>query len=272
MEIFWLELSRLKYRDFFEKITKSESKNIIFTPNPEILLAAKKNEEYKKILQQADYLIPDWIGIYAGLQIIENARYWKLFNIFAIPYYWFKLFTSRKNLYKKYGERICGSDLTKDLLIYANEKKIWVVIIDLFFEPKTKWDYLKLEAINNTIPKLKEKYPNIEFHQFIYKEENIGEIIEKINETNSVYLFSTLWAIKQEKSIINLVPKLDKIKIAAWIGGSIDFLIWFKKRAPRIFVKLWIEWLWRLFINPNRMIKRIWNAIFVFLWEVVRSV
>jgi UDP-N-acetyl-D-mannosaminuronic acid transferase (WecB/TagA/CpsF family) len=50
-------------------------------------------------------------------------------------------------------------------------------------------------------------------------------------------------------------------------------ILGFKKRAPKIFIALGIEWLWRLLIDGNktRMMKRIWRAIFVFLWEVSKE-
>lgn len=270
MKIFWIELSNLKYEEFFKKITENKEKVIIFTPNPEILLLGKKKPEFKTILEKANYLIPDWIGIYLAFQIINN-KHWKLINFLLTPFYWINLFISRKKLYEKYWDRICWSDLTKDLLEYANNNKLWVTIIDLYFEPKTSWDFEKLEAIKNTIPKLNQAYPNITFHQYIYKEDNKNSIIIDINKTDDVFLFSTLWAYKQEKSIVEIMPSLEKMKLACGIGWSLDFLIWFKKRAPSVFSNLWLEWLWRFFLQPKRMIKRIWNAIFVFIFEVINT-
>jgi hypothetical protein len=38
MKIFDITLDKLKYIDFFKIITRFEKQNIVFTPNPEILL------------------------------------------------------------------------------------------------------------------------------------------------------------------------------------------------------------------------------------------
>jgi N-acetylglucosaminyldiphosphoundecaprenol N-acetyl-beta-D-mannosaminyltransferase len=270
MQIFWVELSKIIYKDFFNEIINSKKQLKIYTPNPQILLEAKNDTNYSKILNLADYLLPDWIWIYFAYKILDN-KYWKIINIILFPYYLFKIFFTKQGLYKKYWERVCGSDLTKDLLNYANKNNLWVTIIDLSFKLITKWDYEKFENQKIMVAKLNEKYPNISFHHYIYNNESREEIINKINNTNDVYLFSTLWVKNQEESIEYILPKTPNIKIATWIGWSLDFITWFKKRAPKKIVNLWLEWLWRFFYEPKRMWKRIWISIPVFLFEVFKE-
>jgi len=102
-------------------LKNTEKPLVVFTPNPEIVLKSKENPEFKKTLELADYLIPDGIGIYAGAQIVDDASpVW--LRILKWPWYGFRLFSSRKALYEKYGERICGSDVTRELVEYADEK------------------------------------------------------------------------------------------------------------------------------------------------------
>ena len=50
MKIFDIPLDRLNYTDFFAKITKLEKQNIIFTPNPEILLKTQDDKEFKNLI------------------------------------------------------------------------------------------------------------------------------------------------------------------------------------------------------------------------------
>jgi UDP-N-acetyl-D-mannosaminuronic acid transferase (WecB/TagA/CpsF family) len=38
---------------------KLEKQNIVFTPNPEILLKTKNDSEFKELLNKATYLTPD---------------------------------------------------------------------------------------------------------------------------------------------------------------------------------------------------------------------
>jgi len=270
MDIFWVRLSKLNKKDFLEKLKNPTEKIKIFTPNPEILLNAKKDKNFLEILNNWDYLIPDGIWIYAWYQILES-RLPKVITLFMIPFYWLKLFTNRKKLYEKYGNRICGSDLTKELIEHANMNGLWVTIVDKYQAPGNKWDNLKIERQKITPTLLHEKYPNAKFHYYILKKWEEDTIIKNINDTDDIYLFSSQWLKDQEITINNMMPSLDKRKVAIWIGWSFDMILGFKKRAPKLFVKLWLEWLWRLIIDPKRMIKRIWRALPVFLWEVVKS-
>jgi UDP-N-acetyl-D-mannosaminuronic acid transferase (WecB/TagA/CpsF family) len=154
-----------------------EKQNIVFTPNPEILLKAKDDESFKKLLQKANYLTPDGIGLYIAFQILDN-RYSKYTNTLLLPYYFFHLFFRREYLYKKYGERICGSDLTKDILIYAEEKNISLTIIDLY-NPK---DSKKVASQQKFSQKLQAKFPKLDFDYYIYNPKEKKNIIDKIKK------------------------------------------------------------------------------------------
>jgi len=273
MEIFWIKLDKLKYNDFINKL-KSDlisgdiKQKIVFTPNPEILLNIKKDEEFKKLLEKANYLTIDWIGIYIWLQILENKK-----NLFIesilIPYYFFNLFFRRKFLYLKYWERICGSDLTSELVKFSEQKNIKITILDPYYPN----DVAKVESQKNFRTNLLKKFPELNFDFFIYNPEKKYEIIKQIYESNSKILFSTLWMKTQEKSVIEILEKCPNLKLWLWIWSSFDYFIWFQKRAPKFFRTLWIEWFYRIFTWPQKLkrLKRIYNAIFVFIWKVLIS-
>ena len=131
MQVFWIKIDKIKYRDLFEKIVKLETQNIVFTQNQEILLKTLKDKEFESLINKATYNTSDWIGLYIAYQIIDN-NYNKFINISLLPYFFFNLFFRRKFLYEKYGERICGSDLTKDLVEYSEKNNIKVTIIDFW--------------------------------------------------------------------------------------------------------------------------------------------
>jgi len=48
------------------------------------------------------------------------------------------------------------------------------------------------------------------------------------------------------------------------VGGSLDFLTGFAKRAPVVVQNLGLEWLWRLVSRPRRHFRRVWVACVVF--------
>jgi N-acetylglucosaminyldiphosphoundecaprenol N-acetyl-beta-D-mannosaminyltransferase len=267
MEIFWININKLNYKNFLAEITKFEKQNIVFTPNPEILLKTKENSDFKNLIKKASYLTPDWIWLYLGFQIIESNS--KIIAILLLPYFLFNLIFRKNYLYKKYWDRICGSDLTKDILNICEEKNIKFTIIDLY-KPTDK---NKVESQKTFSQDLKNKYKNIIFDYFIYNPEKKEEIIKKINKSDSKILFSTLWMKLQEESVIEIMEKCNNIKLWLWIWSSFDYIIWFQKRAPKIWRTLWIEWLYRLIRWPQKInrIKRLYNAIFIFSFEVFKS-
>lgn len=265
MDIFWIYLNKLKKAEFLEEIKIFSKQSIIFTPNPEILLKVKNDEEFKNILLQADYLLPDGIGIYLAYQILEpSISFTKA--LFFLPYFIFKILFKKKELYELYGERICGSDLTKDLLAFASTENKKIIIIDLYNPTDAK----KQESQKIFASKIQEKYPKLIFEYFIYNPSEKEKIIDTIAKSWGEILFSTLWMKSQEKSVLEIVEKCKNIKIALWIGSSFDYIVGFQKRAPDFIVKSWFEWFYRIFFWPQkiRRLKRIGNAIFVFTYEV----
>lgn len=261
-----MKIDKLEYKTLFEQIVKFEKKSIVFTPNPEIMLSAKKDSEFLNMLKKADFLTIDGVWIYAWLQALEVKN--RFLRAVLIPYFILKLFISRKSLTKKYWEKICGSDLTKDLLEYADKNGKKVAIIDLYNPEDTK----KVESQKIAPERLKNRFTNLDFIFKIYKEEEKEEIASKINSFWADIVFSTLGAKKQEESIIFLMEKTDA-KIWLWIGSSIDYLIWFQKRAPKFFWKMGLEWLYRLATSNRKFyrLKRLYNAIFWFLWEITKE-
>lgn len=269
MEIFWIKLDKLKYNIFLNELKDDLSlgkRNIVFTPNPEILLNTKKDKEFKNIINKATFLTSDWIWLYIWFQILENKK-----NIFLetllLPYYFFNLFFRKNYLYYKYGDRICGSDMTLDLVKFSQENNISITILDPYY-PK---DIAKCESQKNFRKNLLKKFPKLNFNFFIYKPEEKEEIIKEIGKSESKILFSTLWMKTQEKSIIEIMNKCKNIKLGLGIWSSFDYLVWFQKRAPLFWRKIGLEWLYRLITWPQKIkrLKRLYKAIFVFILEVL---
>ena len=76
-------------------------------------------------------------------------------------------------------------------------------------------------------------------------------IIADINEKKPDVLFVCLGAPKQEKWIDAHKGELD-VGVCMGIGGSLDVFAGTAKRAPDFFVKFGIEWLYRLLKEPKR--------------------
>ncbi len=272
MQILWIPLDKLSYKDFLLDITKLDKRSIIFTPNPEILLKTLEDKEFKESLLKANYLLPDWTWLFIASQIIDLKSkfkwvFWILLSIILLPIFVFNVIFRKKQLYKKYWDKICWSDLTLDLLKFANNNNVKITVIDLYSPNDEK----KVASQNIFSSKLKETYSYLKLDYIIYDENKKEEILEKIKNSDSKILFSTLWMKKQEQSVIEIMEKCDNLMIWTWIWSSFDYITWFQKRAPKIWRYFWMEWMYRLVTWPQKIkrLKRLYMAIIVFIYNVI---
>ncbi|MDI3496510.1 MAG: N-acetylglucosaminyldiphosphoundecaprenol N-acetyl-beta-D-mannosaminyltransferase [Patescibacteria group bacterium] len=234
-QILGIKLSDLTYQQLLfeiEKGVEKKTKRYIVTPNPEIILAALKDENLKNIINSADFSLADGFGLkLAGL--LKNEKI----------------------------IRITGSDLSLKILALAQEKNYKVAII-IWEKGLSSREEVK-EALNQKYPKLVGA---------VYKSARVStldkELIKKINEFAPTILFVALGFPEQEKVIAENLADLKTVKLALGVGGTFDFITKKARRAPKLLRYLGLEWLWRLIIQPKR-IKRIWRATVVFIYKVL---
>lgn len=272
MQILWIPLLKTKYNDFFQEITRLDKKSIIFTPNPEIILKTQEDTDFKDIILKANYLIPDWIGLFIAYQIIKTKNtfkwlIWIILSIILLPIFVINVIFRKNYIYWIYWDKICWSDLTLDLLNFAEKNNVKITILDLY----NPGDAKKVASQNIFNDKLKEKYPRLDFDYIIFDENKKDDIINSIKNNKSKILFSTLGMKKQEQSVIDLMWLCEDLMIWAWIWSSFDYITWFQNRAPIIWRRLWIEWFYRLITGPQKIkrIKRLYNAIVVFIYKII---
>ena len=238
IKIFGIKIDKLTSREVLEKVEEfllSNKQYHIVTLNSEILLEAQKDEEYFYVLNNADLSVVDGSGPkFAGLITGNNL------------------------------ERIPGADLTKKILQIAQNKKLKVVVLNWNGGLSKKKDIEK--ALTKKYASLKFVVENIErdFANFA-KTENLA----RLQKFEPDILFVTLGAPHQEKFIYHNLNKIPSAKLALGVGGSFDFISGKIRRAPLIFQKLGIEWLWRLIMQPQRW-KRIYNAVIIFPYKFIK--
>ncbi len=73
--------------------------------------------------------LPDGAGIFVAYQI-TGSKLPSLLKYIAFPFWCLRAIVHSPSFVEKYGERITGARLTRDLLEYAKDKHITVTIID----------------------------------------------------------------------------------------------------------------------------------------------
>lgn len=235
VNILGVNVDKLTFAETLEKATellKSEGASAVFTPNPEIVMMAKEDRELRDILNAADICTADGIGVVYGSKILGDA----------VP------------------ERVPGFDLACALLERISK------IGDGVFLFGAKPGVAEIAK-----QKLEEKYPGIVVsgtHDGYFKPEDEDGIVEQINASGAKLLLVCLGAPKQEKWIAKYQSKLS-VNLCMGVGGTLDVLAGTAKRAPEIFIKLNLEWAYRVFKNPSRMGRFV--ALPKFALEVVKE-
>ena len=108
------------------------------------------------------------------------------------------------------------------------------------------------ESVKLAKQKLKEKYSGIKIVDYIdgYQKDDI--VIDKINKSKANIVFVALGSPKQE-IWINEHKNEITANIIMGVGGSFDVISGNVKRAPVLFQKLGLEWLYRFIKQPKRM-------------------
>jgi len=151
-------------------------------------------------------------------------------------------------------ERLAGVDLMEKICATAAQKN---------------WSIFLYGGENGVAKKvaenLRKRYP--ELHIAICPRTVLGGAAK---DSPWSILFVALGAPKQEKWIVQNLPKMPEIKLAMGVGGAFDFISGRLPRAPKILRQIGCEWLWRLTIQPWRL-KRIFRAVVIFPWLVVKE-
>ncbi len=186
--------------------------HMVFTPNPEIIMECKKDEELKNIINSADMLLPDGIGVVIASKFVKNPV----------------------------SERVGGFDFVCRLLKTGHSF--------YFFGGKPGVAEKAMENMR------KQGVNVVGCHHGYFKEDD--EIVKDIIDKKPDVLVVCLGAPKQEKWIYKNLEKLN-VPISIGAGGSLDVLAGEVERAPEIYQKLCIEWLYRALKEPKKRLPRI---------------
>lgn len=209
----------------FEKVksfVSCDGVSVMVTPNSEIVQNCIENPYLFDVINSADLIIPDGIGVIYASKILSTPL----------------------------KEKVAGCVIGQMLLEYAAQTGVPV-----FFFGGGKADEKSPCVAQIAADKMKDKYQGLNVcgvRDGYFTQSDNDEIIRQINSSGAKILYVCLGAPKQELWLYQNKDKLN-VNFAACLGGTLDVFAGKANRAPDIFIKLNLEWFYRLIKNPSRI-------------------
>ena len=213
-----VEFSNVDMREALEFAKKNilhKNRAAIYTLNAEITQTCIDDGSFD-IINSADMIIPDGAGVVLASRILKTPL----------------------------KEKVAGIDLAYKIIDYLDETGGTLFLLGA-----------RREAVEKAADNLRAKHKSLKvfYHDGYFAPEENKKITDKINESKADAVFVGLGAPKnQEKWIYENKTELNK-GILIGLGGTIDNIAGYNKRAPDIMIKLNLEWLYRLLKNPRRI-------------------
>lgn len=189
----------------------------IVTPNPEIVMATWDDQELKTAVNNADMVLPDGIGVVKAAQLMGTPLKEKLPGIDIATAVIERMARENKSVYL-FGAKPGVAEKAGE-------------------ELKMRFDGLNVCGT----------------HDGYFQ--NDAPIVADINEKRPDFLLVCLGSPKQEKWMAKNAPMLN-VGIMAGLGGTLDVFAGTVKRAPVLWQRMGLEWLYRCIKEPWRF-KRI---------------
>ncbi|MFT8323168.1 MAG: WecB/TagA/CpsF family glycosyltransferase [Bacillus sp. (in: firmicutes)] len=197
---------------------------------------AQEDSKYRDIINNSHLLLNDGIGIEIGA---------KLYGF-------------------QFKENLNGTDFIPALFQHLNSQNQTFRIFLLG---------AKQGIAKAALENLQQQYKQLEFvgeHHGYYNHDDSESIIEEITNKKTDILLVGFGMPLQEKWIAENRSKLHCTLIMA-VGAFIDFSSGNVNRAPAIFRKLRLEWLYRMVKEPKRLWKRNLVGHFAFFYYILKQ-
>lgn len=216
--------------DYALELEKSDEVSQVVTINPEMFDCAKVDEEFACILNNAEMVIPDGVGVKIGLKILGHDV-----------------------------NRIAGVDFAHKMVELSAKNNLPIALIGA-----------KPEVVALAKENLEKEFKglNIVYSQDGYFNDD-ERVYEELKQTAPRLILVALGSPKQEK-FISKAKEILPFGLMVGVGGSFDVWSGTVERAPEIYQKLGLEWLYRTIKQPERF-KRIFPTLPLFVLRVIKE-
>ena len=208
-------LPQEKLDEIFDDFVASPGAHHIVTVNPEYIVEAARNPDFKKILREADLATADGAGIILAARL--------------------------RGYHVTLSDRLTGVMLTDTLLRFTQQKHLRALI--LLKHNSITDDTILLQAVTHRYPSL-----DITVRREPYS-------LEELNLLRPEVIFVALGSPHQDLWITRHQGLIPSCKIAVGVGGTFDFISGRIKRAPELLRSRGLEWLFRLLREPKRFMR-----------------
>lgn len=217
---------------FFDNVTLNEAAQLlraaarenrsgvsVFTPNSEIVQLCIEDASLRDRINDGGLIVPDGIGVIKAARILGTPLKGK----------------------------VAGVDLGRRVMAFAAEEGFPVALVGG-----------KPGVAEEAAAAMQAAYPGLSVcltaDGYFKKEGEENEaVLSRIRESGARIVFVCFGAPAQEKWIAANRDKLPGVNLLLGLGGSLDVYSGRVKRAPAIFVRLGLEWLYRLLKEPKRI-------------------
>ena len=196
------------------QLLEEDKFHYVVTPNPEFLLAAEKDPEFRRVLNAADLVLPDGIGVVYSAKLLGTPL----------------------------KERVPGIEFAEAMLSALNDMGGRLYLLGA-----------KPGVAEEAGRRICARYPALVLcgtHDGYFKDEQA--ILPEIAAAKPDLLFVCLGAPKQEKWMARW-GRHTGAKLAIGLGGCLDVFAGNVQRAPERWQKLGLEWAYRLKKEPKRI-------------------
>ncbi|MGA7670976.1 MAG: WecB/TagA/CpsF family glycosyltransferase, partial [Nitrolancea sp.] len=202
----------------------------VATANPEFLVAARRDATFRHVLQRADMVTPDGVGVLIGSRILGRPIH----------------------------HRVTGVDLVEGLAARRDEQL-------QFFLLGAAPGIAALAA-----ERLRQRFPGVVISgvwEGSPRAADFGEIKQRLGAARPTVLLVAYGAPRQDVWIYEHQTELAAcgIVVAIGIGGALDYLAEAVPRAPRWVRRIGFEWLFRLIRQPWRWRRQLALPLFALL-------
>lgn len=197
-------------------MTQANGTHYVVTPNPEISEACVENGRLAKAVSDADYVVPDGIGVIIASHILGTPL----------------------------KERVGGFDLVTALLPEMERRGLRLYLLGA-----------KPGVAGQAAQNLQKRFPALKItgtHDGYFKKDE--EAVEAVNAAGADVVIVALGFPRQEYFMVDNREKLQA-HLLIGLGGGLDVFAGVTKRAPDVFIRLNLEWFYRLLCQPWRFVR-----------------